>query len=105
MISIKEGVDVRGLHPKIWEAIYLVDGLLNPRNIDTVITSGLEGKHSYGSLHYSGLAVDIRKRTILHADEMFSLIKELLPDAYDCVNEKTHYHIEYQPKTLEEVSI
>ena len=73
MIKIKNGVDVRGLHIKLWEAIYLLLPLFDSKNIELVITSGLEGNHGWGSLHYVGLAVDIRIRDYPFPDELFKL--------------------------------
>ena len=103
MIKIKKGVDVRGLHPKMWELVYLILPIFDSKGVDLVITSALEGNHSYGSLHYSGMAIDTRKRNLPFANEVFNLIMDIVPKAYDCVNEETHFHFEYQPKTRNEV--
>ena len=102
MIKVKEGVDLRGLHLKMWELIYLIEPIFKQKNVDLVITSALEGNHSYGSLHYAGLAIDVRKRDLPLADEVFNLILDIMPKAYDAVNESTHFHFEYQPKTQSE---
>ena len=103
MIKIKQGVDVRGLHLKMWELIYLIEPLFKSKHCDVVITSALDGNHSVNSLHYVGLAVDIRKRDLPFADELFNTIVDILPDAYDSVNETTHFHFEYQPKNRSEI--
>ena len=105
MIQIKEGVDVRGLHSKLWDAIYIIEPLFTSKSLDLVITSGLDGRHSYKSLHFSGLAIDIRTRDYPYPSELCSLIKDLLPKAYDVVLEATHIHIEYQPKTRSEIDL
>jgi hypothetical protein len=103
MIVIKDNVDVRGLHPKLWEMVYLIKPFFDNKGVDLMITSALDSdKHMFGSLHYLGAALDIRSQHIDFADELFNTIAELLPSGYDCVNERTHYHIEWQPKTLEE---
>ena len=64
MISIKSGVDVRGLNAVLWDAIYEIEKLYNNAGTDLVITSALDGNHSYGSLHYSGMALDFVTRTL-----------------------------------------
>ena len=102
MIKIKEGADVYGLQYIMWRAIYSIEKLFHFAKLDLVITSGVDGHHSSGSLHYVGLAVDIRTRELNDAYKMFEQIKEILPDAYDVVYHKTHIHIEYQPKNQAE---
>jgi hypothetical protein len=69
-----------------------------------VMTSARDGKHSETSLHYKGLAFDLRTRdmTLAKAKEMWTLLRLLLePRGFDVVDEietKSHIHIEYQPK-------
>lgn len=67
---------------------------------DCVITAGIDGKHSAGSLHYVGLALDFRSRTIPSGERerMKTKLAERLP-GFDVVLEADHYHIEYQPKS------
>lgn len=65
------------------------------------ITAGLDGKHMEGSKHYLGNAIDIRK-WLYTADEITALLDNLrheLGTSYDIVEEKTHIHIEFDPKT------
>ncbi len=62
-------------------------------------------KHMEGSLHESGLAADLRTRDII--PEMVpslvaNLRRELGPE-WDVVLEKTHIHIEYDPRTATSV--
>lgn len=103
MIKIKDGVDVRGLHSKIWDAIYLIEPFFSNHGTSITLTSALDGVHSHGSLHYVGCAVDIRIRDISFVNELFNLIKDLLPSGYDVVLEDTHIHIEWQPKNPSEL--
>lgn len=64
------------------------------------LTSGTEGKHSPGSLHYVGLAIDIGLLNIPQNTRI--IIRDSARDAlgleYDVVLESDHLHIEYQPK-------
>ena len=62
-----------------------------------VITSALDGKHSAGSLHYVGYAVDIRM-PLESVDAIIHHIKLGLGYDFDVVNEGDHLHIEFQPK-------
>jgi hypothetical protein len=74
--------------------MYPVLELIRQRG-DTV-TSGLEGEHSPGSLHYDGLAVDVRfakDRT----DQIASYKREL-PEDYSILAEASHLHISYDPE-------
>ena len=105
MISIKQGVDVCGLHDKMWEAAYIVAKPYANLGLDLVITSGVEGIHGYGSLHYVGLAIDIRIRDLTDVHAMFKIIVALLPSGYDIILEenKKHIHIEWQPKNRTEM--
>jgi hypothetical protein len=59
---------------------------------DLYVTSIRESNHSPGSLHYIGLAFDIRPGLDL------DLIKTVLGPQWDVVNESDHIHCEYDPK-------
>jgi len=67
---------------------------------ELVITSMAEGRHSYGSIHFSENAIDTRTR---YFDDFTKLavaddIRTRLGDDFDVVVENNHLHIEYQPK-------
>lgn len=70
-----------------------------------VVTSLKDGKHSANSLHYSGMAVDIRSKHLTQEESrkvFFALKNDLGPD-YDVLlesegKENEHLHIEYDPK-------
>ncbi len=59
---------------------------------DLYVTSLREGNHMAGSLHYDGLAFDIR------CGVSISEIREALGPGWDVVHEKDHIHCEYDPK-------
>ena len=69
------------------------------------VTSLKDGKHSANSLHYSGLAVDIRSKHLTQEESrkvFFALKNDLGPD-YDVLlenegKENEHLHVEYDPK-------
>lgn len=62
------------------------------------ITSAKDGIHMKNSKHYSGEAIDIRKLDMKNVNVVVEKIKEYLGKNYDVINEKTHIHIEYDPK-------
>ena len=80
--------------------------------LEPIMTSGKDGSHMTGSLHYAGRACDIRLLThpyyttelIPNAAWVYneSLAEELqkkLGGDFDVVLERTHIHIELDPKT------
>ena len=69
-------------------------------NSEAEFTSIVDGKHSYKSLHYAGLACDLRIWYI-DVDErkhFTGAIAHLLGPAYDVVLKPDHIHCEFQPK-------
>lgn len=76
-----------------------------------VITSGNDGRHSDGSLHYDDKALDIRfmgyrtgaiavsagvQRKV--AEEWAKRMRKRLGSAFDIVVEANHIHVEYDPR-------
>jgi len=101
MIIIKPGVSITGIKPEINLAITIAHSIYQTFNYDLIITAGTEGKHSTGSLHYVGLAIDIRIRHIISQKELNKILDNLkssLSPSYDVILHATHIHIEFQPK-------
>ncbi len=103
MIKIKSGegaASIAGLRPEIVLGIAVASGVFNSFGYRLIITEGTGGMHGVGSLHYVGLAVDIRRRHIPDANipDIILKLKECLGDEFDVVPHNTHIHIEYQPK-------
>ena len=98
---IKSGVDLRGIKPQIAVA-YTILCTIFQRHVSApcVITSASDGTHGPNSLHYQGLALDIRTRHVIPA--MLLLIvrdaKNELGDQFDVVQEDDHLHVEFDPK-------
>lgn len=66
-----------------------------------VISSRIDGRHLSSSLHYKGLAFDVRSRNIKPQTarlEMLAAIQELLGGDFNSFIEADHYHVEYDPK-------
>lgn len=105
-VEVKVGVELDGLHSSMDAAIRAVaQGTSDLGLSQRVITSGTEGTHSDGSLHYSGRALDIRGND-LSVEEGYALeesVREILGAQYDVVfetfsNERNnHLHVEFDP--------
>ena len=71
-----------------------------PVAIDIVITSGTEGQHKSGSLHYKGHAADIRTRNFPNPGAIRSFMAALkleLGEDYQLILESDHLHVEFDP--------
>jgi hypothetical protein len=104
VFRIKEGV-ILSLSPEMAKALHLIETAHMRCDVGrgVFITSGREGDHMPGSLHYSGNAIDIRTRD-LTSWQVSCLIFELrqrLGKNFDVVDETSggapHIHIEYDP--------
>ena len=106
MIIIKRGVDLAGLRPEMTPVLINLDRLFHALDLDCWITSALDGKHGRGSLHYVGLALDFRTKTIANTRvkrRLLSKLRVALGHQYDVLLEaegkrNEHGHVEFQPK-------
>lgn len=99
-MKIKEGVILAGLDIRMRPVLIAAERIWQKAGHELVVTSGLEGTHSAGSLHYYGLALDFRTH-YLNAEQLPELaekLREALGPDYDVVIEKTHIHVEYDPE-------
>lgn len=100
-MKFKKDVDPTGIRPELMVALFICDSVYREvEGIDLVVTSLNDGKHSFGSLHFSGAAADLRIWNI-DAERMVNKIKIALGSnsAYDVVLESDHIHLEWQPKS------
>lgn len=99
---IKPGVDLRGLQPQMVLAYTIACGVYAKHGSPgmCVITSASDGVHGPHSLHYKGMALDLRTRHLIPAmlDKIIPDLKATLGDQYDVVLESDHVHLEYDPK-------
>jgi hypothetical protein len=67
---------------------------------EMIVTSAVDRSHSQKSLHYLGLAIDVRTADLSHqdADQLRENIAFRLGNSWDVVLESDHMHIEYDPK-------
>lgn len=91
---------IAGIRPEIAFVQPLINEVLTNHGKTFLITSGTEGKHGRGSLHFSGGAIDIGVREWLPS-EIKNVANELrasLSVEFDVVVEGNHIHVEFQPK-------
>ncbi len=100
MLSLKPGVRITGMRPEILLAVVAAMEVYKAAGHDLTITACVDGKHTTGSLHYAGAAIDIRTRDLAPADvqTVLAQIKACLGDDFDVLLEVDHIHIEFQPK-------
>ncbi len=99
-MRLKAGVRVLGARPEAILAMQAAADVLRRHDVEFVITSVTDGRHSRGSAHYAGNAFDFRTRHLgpgLPARVGAELTRALGGD-YDVVLEATHIHVEYDPK-------
>ena len=101
MLKFKPGVKIAGVRPEIALAIHVADDIYGMNDIATcVVTSVTEGKHGFGSLHFSGAAFDLRVSNFKTWKQRHVVdeLRKHLTDEFDVVLEKDHIHVEFQPK-------
>jgi hypothetical protein len=98
IVSIKQGVRVKGLSNEILLAVLIAQSIYTETEHSLVITSVTDGRHSAGSLHYTGDAIDLRLPTPSTRDQIVSQLRTALGDSYDVLLEADHIHIEYDPR-------
>lgn len=106
MIYIKPGAKLNGLRPEIQEGRAICVEVFREHKLDFIITEGTGSKHGRASLHYVGLAIDIRSKHIGSRALKYKILEECrrrLGEQFDIILEaegrpNEHYHLEYQPK-------
>jgi len=105
-IQVKDGVDLSTLSPQALAALYTAQTVATANGYNLVVTSTTDGVHSSGSLHYSGLAFDIRGNDVSDAvmQSFSDALQAALGNDYDVVPEyyasnpaNDHIHVEYDP--------
>lgn len=99
-MKINKGVNIQGIDFKLRPALMYAEDIWKSHGQELVITAGMEGEHSASSLHYYGLALDLRTN-YFSLDTARIVCLELankLGRNFDVVLEKSHIHVEYDPK-------
>jgi hypothetical protein len=98
---IKHGVDLRSLKPQMAIAYTIAYAIYHRHSGQScVITSASDGTHGPNSLHYQGLALDLRTSNVIPA-LMLKIVRDLkleLGLQFDVVDEGDHVHLEFDPK-------
>lgn len=103
-MEFKEGVSIKGIQPEIILALLLTEPIYKQRLLTMWVTSVTDGEHMEGSLHYKGLAADLRTRNTGLARSLYNDIKKrLTPLGFDVLlenegEESEHLHLELDPK-------
>lgn len=95
-----ESVNIWGLEKVMQPVLYNADVIWKEYGKELVITSARDGIHSAGSLHYYGLAVDLRTHYFSEADK-YSVAQDLRDEVgndFDVIVHKSHIHVEYDPR-------
>ena len=85
---------------EICRAMEIIDGLHETfTDTEAVFTSIVEGKHKKDSLHYMGMAVDVRIWYIEKADRALFVVRlrDLLGPGYKVILERDHIHVSFRP--------
>ena len=102
---VKDGVVLSGLNPTIKMALYNISYIYQEYGYEMVVTSAREGVHKKGSLHYQGLAADIRTRHI-DSNDLGDIVKDIekyltaIDKRFQIVLEDTHLHIEFDRRWI-----
>ena len=99
MLMLKPDVRIMGLRPEIILAIVIAERAYAEIGCELMLTSGIEGQHSAGSLHYAGCAVDLRTQNVPvgKLQPLVERIRAALGPDFDVVLESNHLHVELQP--------
>ena len=102
-MKIKKGAILAGLNILMRPVLIHGEDIWKALGKEFVITCGLDSTHSAGSLHYYGLAVDIRAK-YWNDDgkhEVANELRAVLGVSYNVVvheGKNGHIHVEYDPK-------
>lgn len=103
---LKEGASLQGLKIQMQPVLKIMEKLFKQvghRNEGCTVTSGTDGTHSAGSLHYYGYALDFRIRdpagswrlTDFEEIEICKKARKKLGSCYHVILHGTHIHIEF----------
>lgn len=100
-LSIKTGVRLHGITPAMLVALQVIEGVYNEQGFDTVVTAGIDGKHTDGSFHYSGSAMDFRTNHVPVDKQPIILkaIQDRLGADFFAQIEVDHIHVQWKPKS------
>jgi len=102
-MRILKGVVLHNLKRPMRKALMVCDEVFEKVGLEFVVTSGQEGQHWAGSLHFYGYAFDGRRYPYgeimlpvgVSMEEILQLIRAKLGPEYDVILEPNHFHVEW----------
>lgn len=94
----KDGVLLIGLQPVMRKVLIHAADIWEQLGQELVVTSGLEGNHSVGSMHYYGYALDLRSRYFDEdqIDQAVNALQHRLGQLYVVLKESDHIHVHFK---------
>ena len=91
-----------GMMPEMVLGMMVIVEVFRENNCNLTLSHAADGRHSRGSLHYTGGAVDLHWGIKSGGMEIAEELRDRLGPCFDVVHgtegHKTHFHVEYQPK-------
>jgi hypothetical protein len=106
-MKLKPEVKEDGVAKEVWYALGVLQACMYAYGAgghELVVTALTDGKHKEGSLHYKGLAADVRSKDVPHAEEVAAVANRILnAQGFDLLFESKglpseHFHLEFDPK-------
>jgi hypothetical protein len=97
-MKIKKGASLQGLNPVMREVLVEADKIWESLGKELVVTSGTDGAHRAGSLHYYGYALDFRTRYFSERCRRIAynrLCVKLDTEPFMVLLQPTHIHVQY----------
>lgn len=98
-MKIKAGANIQNIDVRMRPVLIAAERIWKEHGQELVVTCGLDGTHSAGSLHYYGRALDFRTHyfDIYVSQEIVNELRAALGSDYDVVLESDHIHVEFDP--------
>lgn len=102
-VYLKPGVSLADLRPEMRAVLIAADLVWAEHGKPLTVTSHKDGGHSPRSLHYTGYALDFRTSIfgLREAGVVAAKLQQALGRDYDVIQERSHIHVEYDPKPKE----
>ena len=96
-MKIKQGANISGIKIEMRPVLVAAEMIWRHHGQELVVTSGLDGTHSAGSLHYYGYALDLRSNYFTGTEKASAVnaLRAALGGDYDVVSHPTHIHVEF----------
>ncbi len=91
---------MKGVQPELVLALRVAEAVYEDMGAELTVTALTDGQHMTGSLHYKGLAADLRSWNVpaQKLDFLIYSLKAALGQEFDVVKEADHVHMEFDPK-------